>query len=164
MHIEIERKFLVNGDYKPFVQQSEEIAQGYLSSDPARTVRVRIADDKAFLTIKSESNAFGISRFEWEKEIPVSDARQLLQLCDLAEIIEKVRYIIPAGEFKWEVDEFLGAHKGLVIAEIELPSESTSFERPEWLGEEVTGNPHYYNAWLSKHPHAKINSPKNSGR
>jgi adenylate cyclase len=164
MYLEIERKFLVKGDYKPYVKQSKAIAQGYLSSDPARTVRVRISDDKAFLTIKGESNSFGVSRFEWEKEISASDARQLLQLCDPAEIINKRRHIIPTGDFIWEVDEFFGVHKGLVIAEIELPSEKTAFAHPDWLGEEVTGNPHYYNAYLSKHPYININTSKNSER
>ncbi len=148
---EIERKFLVkNEDYKLEAAQVHHIVQAYLNRDPQRTVRIRIKNGQAFLTVKGASNNSGTTRFEWETEIPLEDARKLLELAEPG-IIEKVRYIVPAGEnLFYEVDEFLGDHKGLVLAEIELPAENTPFEKPAWLGEEVTGNQAYYNAQLSK--------------
>ena len=144
---EIERKFLVAGDFRPFVYKSVRIVQGYLSSVPERTVRVRIQDDEAFLTIKGIANARGTSRYEWEKEISVADARDLLNICESG-IIEKTRHLIKSGSYIYEVDEFFGANEGLIIAEIELPSEDADFAKPEWLGAEVTGDKRYYNSML----------------
>ncbi len=150
---EIERKFLVKGDFKPFATKKIRIIQGYLSSVPERTVRVRIKGDKGFLTIKGIGNKSGASRFEWEKEISVDDAKALLEICEPG-IIDKTRYIVPEKSgLKFEVDEFYGDNEGLVLAEIELPSEDYQFEKPEWLGEEVTGDPRYYNSMLMKNPY-----------
>jgi len=147
---EIERKFLVkNDDYKLEAERVHHIVQAYLNRHPARTVRVRINDARGFITIKGASDQSGMSRFEWEKEIPVEEARELIQLAEPG-VIEKVRYVIPAGNgLKWEVDEFLGDHEGLVLAEIELPDENAEFKKPDWLGEEVTGKKEYYNSSLS---------------
>lgn len=150
---EIEHKFKVKSDaYKAFSTKAIRITQGYLSSVPERTVRVRLKGDEAFLTIKGGSNKSGTTRFEWEKAIAVADAEQLLTLCEKG-VIDKTRYLVPCGELCFEVDEFYGDNEGLVIAEIELPSENTPFERPEWLGEEVTNEACYYNAMLSKNPY-----------
>ncbi len=150
---EIERKFLVKGDFKPYVTKSTRIIQGYLSSVPERTVRVRIKGDKGFLTIKGIGSKSGASRFEWEKEIPVEEAKQLLEICEPG-VIDKTRYIVPAGDgLVFEVDEFYGDNEGLVVAEIELPSEDYPFEKPDWLGEEVTGDVRYYNSMLMKNPY-----------
>jgi len=149
---EIERKFLVVGEYKQFANKKYRIAQGYLSSVPERTVRVRIKDDKGYLTIKGVSNATGMSRYEWENEITIAEANDLLKLCEPG-IIDKFRYEIEHGNFIFEVDEFLGENLGLTIAEIELRSESDFFTLPTWLGKEVTGNEAYYNSQLSKHPY-----------
>ncbi len=149
---EIERKFLVSGDFKKHVLKSHKIAQGYLSKVPERTVRIRIRDHQGFITIKGISNASGTTRFEWEKEIPVIEAENLLLLCEPT-IIEKTRHIVPANDnLYFEVDEFLGENKGLIIAEIELPHENIIFTKPSWLGEEVTGKLKYYNAMLAKKP------------
>lgn len=149
---EIERKFLVSGDYKKHATKSYKIAQGFLSTVPERTVRVRIRDHQGFITIKGISNASGTTRFEWEKEIPLNEAENLLLLCEPT-IIEKMRHIVPANDnLYFEVDEFFGENKGLLIAEIELPNENTEFIKPRWLGEEVTGELKYYNAMLAKKP------------
>ena len=148
---EIERKFLVTKEFKHEAVSFTRISQGYLSSVPERIVRVRINGDKGYLTIKGVSGSSGISRFEWEKGIPVDDPRELLALCEPV-IIDKTRYLIPAGEFTFEVDEFYGENKGLLMAEIELNSEDDIFEKPEWLGMEVTGDKRYYNSHLAKHP------------
>ncbi|MBL6665390.1 MAG: CYTH domain-containing protein [Flavobacteriaceae bacterium] len=148
MKLEIERKFLVkNNAFKDQTLRSHSIVQGYLSKDPERTVRVRIIDKEGWLTIKGKSNAQGTSRSEWEKAIPLEDAKQLLVLA-IDVPIEKIRHIVPFENFTFEVDEFLTHNKNLLLAEIELPSEDTSFPRPDWLGEEVTGNPSYYNAMM----------------
>lgn len=149
---EIERKFLVAGDFKSFSRESERITQGYLSSLPERTVRIRIRGSQGFLTIKGIGSASGASRFEWEKEISVADAEQLLQLCEPG-AIDKTRYLIPFGKHLFEVDEFYGENHGLIIAEIELSSEDEVFEKPSWLGMEVTGDPRYYNSMLMKNPY-----------
>lgn len=150
---EIERKFLVKGDFKDFVTKSTRIVQGYLSSVPERTVRVRVKGDKGFLTIKGIGNESGASRFEWEKEISVEDAQNLLKICEPG-VIDKTRYIVPAGDdLKFEVDEFYGDNEGLTVAEIELPSEDYPFDKPDWLGEEVTGDVRYYNSMLMKKPY-----------
>lgn len=149
---EIERKFLVIGNYKEFAIENFVIVQGFLSTVPERTVRVRVQDDQGFLTVKGKGNTSGTTRFEWEKEIAKDEAEQLIALCEPV-VIEKVRYIIPAGSgLFFEVDEFLGENKGLCIAEIELPDENSFFEKPDWLGKEVTGQIKYYNAMLSKEP------------
>ena len=150
--IEIERKFLVkSNDFKTRAFAQNRIAQGYLNSTPERTVRVRIKGEKGFLTIKGIGNESGMTRFEWENEIPVKEAQQLLNLCETGKI-EKIRYEIKVGSHVFEVDEFFGENDGLIIAEIELSSETEMFEKPEWLGEEVTNDERYYNAYLSRNP------------
>ncbi len=150
--IEIERKFLVTSDsYKTMAFAHHEIAQGYLNSTPERTVRVRIKGNKGYLTIKGKGNESGMSRFEWEKEIELSEAKSLLELCEIG-VISKTRYEIKIGNHIFEVDEFYGENEGLIIAEIELQSEIDSFEKPTWLGAEVTNDERYYNSFLSKNP------------
>lgn len=150
--LEIERKFLVKSDdFKEQAFAKNKIAQGYLSSVPERTVRVRIKGEKAFLTIKGIGQQGGMSRFEWENQIPLEEALELLKLCEKGKI-EKTRYEIKSGNHIYEVDEFYGENEGLVMAEIELQSETESFEKPDWLGEEVTNDARYYNAYLSKNP------------
>ena len=147
--MEIERKFLVKADFIALATSHVAIAQGYLSSVPERTVRVRIWGETGFLTIKGKSNASGMSRFEWEKEVPLEEARQLLALCE-ASVIEKTRYFVPEKSgLTYEVDIFHGQHKGLVMAELEIPSEEAVFDKPFWLGLEVTGDVRYYNSYLS---------------
>ncbi|MCF4100547.1 CYTH domain-containing protein [Gillisia sp. M10.2A] len=151
--IEIERKFLVQSDaFKKEAFQNTRILQGYLNTDKDRSVRIRINGDKAYLTIKGSSSQSGMSRFEWEKEIAVDEAEQLLLLCEPGKI-EKVRYLVKAGKFTFEIDEFIGENEGLMLAEIELTSEEDSFEKPEWLGKEVTGDVRYYNSQLSSNPY-----------
>ena len=150
--IEIERKFLVCSDaFKKMARTSHAIAQGYLNSDPERTVRIRIKGDKGFLTIKGKGNDSGMSRFEWEKEIPLEEAQQLLSLCENG-VIEKTRFEVPVGNHLFEVDAFSGENEGLVMAEVELQAETENFEQPNWLGKEVTNDQRYYNAFLSKNP------------
>ncbi|MCU4188045.1 CYTH domain-containing protein [Flavobacterium sp. HXWNR29] len=149
---EIERKFLVEST--DFIKEStvnNRIVQGYLNSNPERTVRVRIKGNKGFLTIKGKGNENGTTRFEWEKEISLSEAEALLQLCESG-IIDKIRYEIPLGKHTFEVDVFSGENQGLIIAEVELTSENEFFEQPNWLGKEVTGDKKYYNSHLSEHP------------
>lgn len=148
--IEIERKFLVKSkEYSVDAISKEVIKQGFLNTDPERTVRVRIKGSSAFLTVKGKSSENGTSRFEWEKEIPVEDAEELLKLSEDT-ILNKTRYRIPFANHIYEVDEFHGEHQGLVLAELELQSEDEEFEKPDWLGQEVTGNVQYYNSQLSK--------------
>ena len=149
---EIERKFLVKGDYKKETFKETRITQGYLSSVPERTVRVRVKGDKGFITIKGKGNTSGASRYEWEKEIPVEEVKELLDLCE-AGIIDKTRSLVKAGEHPFEVDEFYGENEGLTVAEVELSSEDEAFVKPEWLGEEVTGDVKYYNSMLMKNPY-----------
>jgi len=150
--IEIERKFLVTShDFKAAAFAKNRIAQGYLSVVPERNVRVRIKGEQGFLTIKGISNESGLSRFEWEKEIPVDEALALLKLCEKG-IIDKTRFEVKIGNHIFEVDEFYGENEGLIIAEIELESESETFEKPIWLGKEVTNDQRYYNSFLSKNP------------
>ena len=148
---EIERKFKVCGEYKSLARKSMRICQGYISSAPGRTVRIRIRDNQGFITIKGKGSSDGVSRFEWEKEINVEDARMLLQLCEPG-IIDKTRYLVDYAGHTFEVDEFYGDNAGLVMAELELKTKNESFEKPSWLGEEVTGDTRYYNASLTKHP------------
>ncbi len=151
---EIERKFLVKGPFAHLAKKKTRIVQGYLSSVPERTVRVRIKGDKGYLTIKGIGNASGASRYEWEREIPVEEAQELLKLCEPG-VIDKCRYEIPMGHLTFEVDEFYGENEGLILAEVELASEGETFEKPEWLGEEVTGDVRYYNAELMKKPFSR---------
>jgi adenylate cyclase len=153
--IEIERKFLVSS--KAFLNEyknSYRIVQGYLSSVPERTVRVRIKGDKGYLTIKGKSNESGLSRMEWEKEIDANEAEMLLQICESG-VIDKTRYEVEFKNHIFEVDVFKGENNELIIAEIELQTENESFEKPDWLGKEVTGEEKYYNAYLSKNPFVK---------
>lgn len=149
--IEIERKFLVsNNSFLDDFSQSNRIVQGYLSSHPERTVRVRIKGNRGFLTIKGKSEGF--SRFEWEKEIDIEEAEKLLQLCESG-TIDKIRYDVIFGTHIFEVDVFYGENEGLVLAEIELQAENEAFEKPLWLGQEVTEDLRYYNSYLSKKPY-----------
>ena len=155
MSQEIERKFLVRSEaYKNEAKSATRIMQGYLSSVPERTVRVRIKGDKGFITVKGSGNDSGASRYEWEKEIEVKDAGELLRLCEPG-VIDKTRYEIKAGRHIFEVDEFYGENKGLTIAEIELEKEEDEFEKPGWLGMEITGMLKYYNSMLMKYPYTK---------
>ncbi|AXJ00718.1 adenylate cyclase [Cyclonatronum proteinivorum] len=149
---EIERKFLVKGDFKDAASKQMRITQGYLSSVPERTVRVRIKGDKGFITIKGIGSSSGASRYEWEKEIPVREVNELLEICEPG-VIDKTRYQVPFSGLTFEVDEFYGDNEGLTVAEVELSSEDQAFEKPEWLGEEVTGDVKYYNSMLMKNPY-----------
>lgn len=152
---EIERKFLVkDASFKDEAFKKTRIVQGYLSKNPERSVRIRIFGDTGFLTIKGKTNSSGTTRFEWEKEISVRDAEALMKLCEPG-IIDKIRYEIRNGSHIIEVDEFFGENEGLIVAEIELKSEDESYQKPEWLGEEVTGKKEYYNARLSEFPFSK---------
>jgi CYTH domain-containing protein len=150
--IEIEGKFLVVSDvFKTEAIRKSHIIQGFLNSDKERTVRVRLKDDEGFLTVKGLSDDGGLSRFEWETKINKSEAEALLKLCEKG-VIDKMRYEIPVGNHVFEVDEFFGDNEGLIIAEIELNDVNETFQKPNWLGEEVTGNIRYYNSQLSKQP------------
>jgi CYTH domain-containing protein len=150
--LEIERKFLVlSDDYKSQAAHKYRIAQGYLSLDPERTVRLRIKGESGFLTIKGKAGQSGMTRLEWETELSLVEIRPLMALC-LPGAIDKIRYEIPAGKHVFEVDEFFGENEGLTIAEIELASEDEPFYKPDWLGEEVTSDVRYYNASLSEKP------------
>ncbi len=143
---------MVKGDFKPDAIKNTRIIQGYLSSVPERTVRVRVKGDKGFLTVKGIGNASGASRYEWEREIPVKEAGELLEICEPG-VIDKIRYLVKSGDHTFEVDEFFGENQGLIIAEVELDSENESFQKPDWLGEEVTGYTKYYNSMLMKKPY-----------
>lgn len=149
-NIEIERKFLVKGDFLPFVTKKEKIVQAYLCASPEKAVRIRIKGDLAYITVKGPSNENGFSRCEFEYPIPLADAKEMLTLSD--SLIEKERNYIPMGEYVFEIDVFHGVHEGLIVAELELKSEDETFEKPDWLGEEVTGDERYYNAYLAFHP------------
>jgi adenylate cyclase len=153
-YTEIERKYLVISPFKHLATSQEEICQGYLVADGVRTVRVRVYGPKGFITIKGATNASGLSRFEWEKEIPVDEAFMLLDLC-LPGVIRKTRYKIPYKGFVIEVDEFFGDNQGLTIAEIELSSEGQHPSLPDWIGTEVTGDRRYNNSNLAKNPFNK---------
>jgi len=155
--VEIERKFLVEGDAWRTQGEATLLRQGYLSLDPARTVRVRIDGENAFLTIKGKS--VGASRGEWEYPIPVPDAAELLDGLCQQPLVEKFRHRIASGPHTWEVDEFLGANAGLVVAEIELAFEDEAFEKPDWLGREVTGDARYFNSRLIQHPYSQWKDP-----
>ena len=150
--IEIERKFLVKSEaFKSDTFDSYSIKQGFLSSHKERTVRVRLKEDKGYLTIKGKSTANGLSRFEWEKEITKVEADSLLKLCEEG-IIDKIRYEVKYGDHTFEIDEFFGDNEGLIIAEVELKNEEENIKKPNWLGKEVTGDIRYYNSQLSKNP------------
>jgi len=152
MSVEIERKFLVkNDDFKLESYSKKYLKQGYLNTDKNRTVRIRISDKTAFITIKGKSNNAGTTRFEWEKEIQMQEAEALLLLCEPS-IVEKTRYLVKAEPHTFEVDVFAGDNKGLIIAEIELKNETEKFIKPDWLANEVTGNVKYYNSNISKNP------------
>jgi adenylate cyclase len=152
---EIERKFMVTSDaFKKSAYKQTRIKQGYLSSVPERAVRIRIQGERGYITIKGIGNTSGASRYEWEKEIPMSEAEELLKLCEPG-IIDKIRYEVKAGDHIFEIDEFEGENKGLIVAEIELKNEDDHFEKPDWLGREVTGDVKYYNAMLMKRPFTK---------
>jgi adenylate cyclase len=153
MGIEIERKFLLASEAWRGLGRPTLMRQGYLCADPVRTVRVRIEGERAVITVKSKS--VGASRGEWEYEIPVPDAAELLErLCEQP-LVEKVRHRIEHAGHVWEVDEFLGENAGLVVAEIELGAEAEAFEKPDWIGREVTGDQRYYNSSLIRQPYSK---------
>ncbi|MEY8707257.1 CYTH domain-containing protein [Bacteroides faecichinchillae] len=149
---EIERKFLVSGEFKSQAFAQDRIIQGYICSDRGRTVRVRIRDNRGYLTIKGASNASGTSRYEWERELPLPEAEELMKLCEPG-IIDKTRYLVRSGKHIFEIDEFYGDNDGLVVAEVELTSEDEAFNKPSFIGEEVTGDRRYYNSQLMKKPY-----------
>ena len=150
--IEIERKFLVvSNDFIKETFTKKRIVQAYLNSNPDRTVRIRIKENKGFLTIKGKGNSTGTTRMEWETEIPLQDAEKLLTICE-NNIIDKTRHEVMVGKHMYEVDVFVGYNMGLIIAEIELQSEDEAFEKPSWLGKEVTNDERFYNAYLSLNP------------
>lgn len=154
-HIETERKFLVKDDtYKRYATESHRMTQGYICRESGRTVRVRISDGRGWLTIKGASSGNGLSRYEWEQEIPADEAERLLDLC-MEGTIDKTRYIVPFEGHSFEVDEFYGDNEGLTVAEVELENETEPFSRPEWLGKEVTGDRRYYNSMLTEHPYCQ---------
>lgn len=152
MALEIERKFLVCGDFKNQAFSSSRICQGYICSGKGRTVRVRIRDKKGYLTIKGPSDIKDMSRYEFETEIALADAEELMKLCEPG-VIDKTRYLVKAGKHVFEVDEFYGDNEGLIIAEVELASEDEAYERPDFIGQEVTGDRKYYNAQLRINPY-----------
>ena len=159
--LEVERKFLVVGEFKSQATSSTHISQGYIASGGGRTVRVRIRDDKGYLTIKGPSNRAGLARFEWEKEIPLAEAEALMTICEPG-IIKKTRWLVPSpdGRHTWEVDEFWGDNEGLIMAEIELESEDDTFEKPDFIGKEVTGDRRYYNSHMRRNPFKLWSSPQ----
>lgn len=149
---EIERKFLVTGSFKEQAYAQSRIIQGYIGSTRGRTVRIRIRNGKGYLTIKGASNATGTSRYEWEKEIPLSEAEELMKLCDPG-IIDKTRFLVRSGAHTFEVDEFYGENLGLTLAEVELASEEEAYVKPHFIGKEVTGDVRYYNSQLMRKPY-----------
>lgn len=151
---EIERKFIIKGEFKHLSTRNFRIVQAYLSSTPERTVRIRIKANKAFITIKGISSANGLTRYEWEKEIQLNEAEELLLLCEPGKI-DKTRYEVVFNNQLFEVDEFHDTNRGLILAEIELASESQPIDKPDWLGKEVTGDKRYYNSYLSSHPYSE---------
>ena len=149
---EIERKFLVIGDFKSQAFEQSRIVQGYISSARWRTVRVRIRNGRGYLTIKGASNESGTSRYEWEKELSLHEAEELMKLCEPG-VIDKTRYLVRSGEHIFEVDEFYGENEGLIVAEVELNAEDEAFVKPSFIGQEVTGDVRYYNSQLMKKPY-----------
>ena len=154
MALEIERKFLVRGDYKSQAVSHSHIVQGYICSERGRTVRVRMRDKQGYLTIKGPSGSGGLSRYEFEKEISQDEALSLLRLCEPG-MIDKIRWLVPVGNHIFEVDEFFGENEGLVVAEVELGAENEEYEHPDFLGDEVTGDRKYYNSSLRKFPYKR---------
>ena len=154
IHREIERKFLVDGEFRQLAYDCTHIEQGYFATEPGKTVRVRIRGDKGFLTIKGPSGKDGLSRYEFETEIPLEDAHEMMKLC-MPGKVDKNRYLIKNGKHTVEVDEFFGDNEGLLLAEIELGSEEEEYERPDFLGDEVTGDKRYYNKYMLKHPYCE---------
>ena len=154
MSIEIERKFLVKGPFKEQAASRTHIIQGYISSQKGRTVRVRLRDKKAYLTIKGPSRDGGLSRYEFEKEITIDEGLSLLTLCEPG-VIEKDRWLVTSGKHTFEVDEFFGENEGLLLAEVELSAPDEPFEKPSFLGQEVTGDRRYYNSSLRINPYSK---------
>lgn len=153
MAFEIERKFLVTDDsYKAFAFHSDRIAQGYLCREGGNSARVRVRGEKGYITIKGPSTDDGLSRYEWEKEIPASEAWELMKLCH-GGIIDKTRYLVKSGRHTFEVDEFHGDNEGLVVAEVELEELDEKFECPQFIGKEVTGEKRYYNSHLTRMPY-----------
>lgn len=149
---EIERKFLVIGDFKSQAFEQSRIVQGYISSARGRTVRVRIRNGRGYLTIKGASNESGTSRYEWEKELSLHEAEELMKLCEPG-VIDKTRYLVRSGKHIFEVDEFYGENEGLIVAEVELNAEDEAFVKPSFIGQEVTGDVRYYNSQLMKKPY-----------
>lgn len=152
MHTEIERKFLVVGDWKQYATGKTHIEQGYFATEPGKTVRIRIRDKKGYLTIKGPSGENGLARYEFETEIPIDDAHEMMRLC-MPGRVSKDRWLVPCGNHTIEVDEFFGDNEGLVMAEIELGSETEAYVRPAFLGKEVTGDKRYYNKYMTLHPY-----------
>lgn len=152
MHYEIERKFIVAGDFKSKAHSHSHIQQGYFETAPGKTVRVRIRDDKAYLTIKGPANKDGLKRYEFETEVSIEDGKQLMNLCGPGRI-DKTRWLVKAGNHTFEVDEFHGDNDGLVMAEVELQSENETFEKPDFIGKEVTGDRRFYNSHLMRMPY-----------
>ena len=152
-HYETERKFLVVGEFKSQSYNATRIQQGYIASNNGRTVRVRIRGDKGYLTIKGPSGLKGITRYEFDTEIPMDDARELMEICEPG-IIDKTRYLVksPDGRHTWEIDEFYGDNEGLVLAEVELSHESEEFLKPDFIGREVTGDRRFYNSHMRSYP------------
>lgn len=153
-NLEIERKFLVVGEFKPMAYNVTRIRQGYIASKNGRTVRVRIRDDKGYITIKGPSNLAGLGRYEWEREIPFVEAKALMQICEPG-IIDKKRYLVAAedGVHTWEIDEFYGDNEGLIMAEVELSAEDEYFSIPDFIGREVTGDRRFYNSHMRHNPY-----------
>ena len=152
MSLEIERKFLVEGDFKSAAYAHSRIRQGYICSGSGKTVRIRIRDEKGYLTIKGPSNRDGLSRYEFETEVSLTEALELMRLCEPG-IVDKTRYLVKSGKHVFEVDEFYGENEGLVMAEIELSDENEPFEKPSFIGKEVTGDRRYYNSHLRTYPY-----------
>ena len=152
-HYETERKFLVVGEFKSQSYNATRIQQGYIASNNGRTVRVRIRGDKGYLTIKGPSGLKGITRYEFDTEIPLDDARELMEICEPG-IIDKTRYLVKSsdGRHTWEIDEFYGDNEGLVLAEVELSHESEEFQKPDFIGREVTGDRRFYNSHMRSYP------------
>ena len=154
MSLEIEHKYLVQGDYRSLAASSTHIVQGYLCRDADRTVRIRLRDDKGYITIKGKSTGDGLQRFEWEREISAGDAWQLMKLC-LPGVVDKRRYLVPWRGHTFEVDEFAGDNAGLVMAEVEVSRADEDFDKPPFIGKEVTGDERYYNSYLARCPYTQ---------
>ncbi|MFV0237366.1 MAG: CYTH domain-containing protein [Flavobacteriales bacterium] len=151
MNIEIERKFLVSDDFRKNIRKSTMIKQGYLNTNPERTVRIRTKGERAFITVKGKTSKDGLERFEWEKEVNIQEAKNLFPLCEKY-CIEKIRHEVPYENHIFEVDEFKGCNEGLVLAEVELKDKNEIVMLPKWITKEVTGNLNYYNSYISKNP------------